>query len=131
MLGRWSLDLESDVLLSKYLITNIFTFKVSHICPDIGVQSVDNHLPVGRTSNLQSSIHETRCWWSSSPCIVLANVLCLWEEVELNALVKLRLADLATLKESLAASVECAVKDSKEDGSLLGEDLASLVVELS
>lgn len=55
----------------------------------------------------------------------------LWKEVELGALVELLLADLATLKESLAAGVECAVEDSKEDGSLLGEDLAGLVIELS
>lgn len=111
-------------------LTGVFTLKVCHVCPDVRVQCVDDHLSVRRTCDLKSSVHQTWCGWCRSPCIVLADVCSLREEVKLDALVKLRLANLATLEECLAAGIESAVEDSKEDGSFLGEDLTSLIVKL-
>ena len=61
-------------------------------------------------------VNETRRRRCTLPCIVLADVLGLWEEVEEVALVELGLPDLATLEKLLAPRVESTVQDSEEDG---------------
>lgn len=105
------------------------TLKVGHVCPDVRVECVHNHLPVGGAGDLDSTVDETRCGRCSFPCIVLTDVLGLWEEVEEVALVELGLANLAALEQGLAGAIERAVQESKEDGCVFGQDLAGLVVE--
>jgi len=56
-------------------------------------------------------------------------VLGFWQKVELTTLVKLQLANLASLEKGLACGVEGAVEESEEGSSILGEDLAGLVIE--
>jgi len=56
-------------------------------------------------------------------------VLGLWQEVELSTLVELHLADLTPLEEGFAGRVECTVKKGEEGSGILGQDLASLVIE--
>jgi hypothetical protein len=84
----------------------LFTFEISHVCPHVRVQGIDNHLPVGWASNLHTSVNETWCWWSSLPCLVLSDVLRLWKEVWEIALVELLLADHTSLKQSLSCLIE-------------------------
>lgn len=107
------------------------TLKVGHVCPDIRVQGIDNHLSVGRTSDLDSAVGKAGCWWCALPCIAVADVLSLREEVGKLAGVELGLAGFASLQQFLASLVECAVEKGQEDGSLLGDDLASLLIERS
>jgi hypothetical protein len=56
-------------------------------------------------------------------------VLGLWEEVEQIALIELGLADDTALEQLFPALVECAVEEGEEDGGVLAEDLACLVIE--
>lgn len=105
------------------------TLKVCHVRPYIRVQSIDDHLPVGRTGDLNPSVNETRRWWCALPCIVLADVLGLWEEIWNVALVELSLANHAALKECFSGAIESAVEQCKENSGLFGEDLAGLVIE--
>jgi hypothetical protein len=110
---------ESKEMISnrRYLFpTSLLTFKVGHVSPDIRVQRIDDHLPVCGASDLNPTVNETRCRWCTLPCIVLADVLGLWQEVEELALVELGLPDLATLEKLLAPCVESTVQDSEEDG---------------
>lgn len=107
------------------------TLKISHVCPHIRVQRVDDHLAVCWAGDLDAPVHQTRSRWCASPCVVLANVLGLWEEVEQIALVEFCLSDHTTLEESFPALVECAVEESKEDGSIFAQDVSVLVIELA
>lgn len=56
-------------------------------------------------------------------------MLGLWKKVELVAIVKLLLADLASFEEGLPSSIEGAVQYGEEDDSFLAQHLSSLVVE--
>jgi len=105
------------------------TLKVSHVGPDVRVQGVDDHLPVSWSGDLNSAVDKTWSWWCGSPCVIVTNVLGFWQKVELTTLVKLQLANLASLEKGLACGVEGAVEESEEGSSILGEDLAGLVIE--
>lgn len=105
------------------------TLKVGHVGPDVRVQGVDNHLSVSWSGNLDSAVDKTRSRWCGPPCVIVTNVLGLWQKVELTTLVKLQLANLASLKEILACGVEGAVEEGEEGSCILGEDLAGLVVQ--
>lgn len=131
MSGHWSLRQNWLGCLPKCAACEPeeLTLEVGHISPHIRVQGVNNHLPVGRASDLYSTVHKTWSWWCTLPGIVVTDVLGLWEEVESVALVELGLADHATLEESFPRAVEGAVEHSKENSSVLGEDLAGLVAE--
>jgi len=107
------------------------TLEVGHVGPDVRVQGVDDHLPVSRSGNLNSAIDETWSWWCSPPCVILADVLSLWQKVELGALVELHLADLTSLEKVLARGIESTVEESKESSGILRQDGASLVIERS
>lgn len=107
------------------------TLKVGHICPDIRVQGVNNHFSVGRTGNFNSAVGKTGSWWCTLPCIAVADVLGLGEEVGKFSSVKFGLTGHASLQQFLASLVECAVEKSQEDGGFLGDDLAGLVIERS
>jgi hypothetical protein len=107
------------------------TLEVGHVCPDIRVQRVDDHLAICRASDLDAPIDQAGRWWCAFPCLVLADVLGLWEKVEQVALVELSLSDHTSLKESLPALVECAVEQGEEDGSILAEDVTLVVLQLA
>lgn len=109
----------------------LLTFKVCHVCPDIGVERIDNHLPVCGSGDLDSAVDETRCWGSSLPCVVLTDVLCLGEEVQKVALVELCLPDHTTVEELFAPGIESTVKDREEDADFLGENLLLFAVKLA
>jgi hypothetical protein len=109
----------------------LHTLKVGHICPDIRVQGIDNHLAVGWAGDLDTPVDETWRWWCALPRIVLADVLGLWEEVEKVTLVELSLSDYSALKQCLPALIECAVEERKEDTGVLAEDVTVLVVEVA
>lgn len=101
------------------------TLKISHVCPDIRVQRVDDHLAICGTGDFHTAVDETRSWGSTLPGIVLTNVLCLGQEVGEVTLVNLGLAVDTALEEGLASRVEGAVEDGEEGTGVLGEDLAS------
>jgi hypothetical protein len=105
------------------------TLKVGHICPDISIQGIDDHLAVGRACDLDTPVYQAWSGRCALPCVVLTDVLGLWEEVEQLALVELGLAGNAALKKLFPALVECAVKEGEEDGGVLAEDMARLVIE--
>jgi hypothetical protein len=105
------------------------TLKISHVRPNVRVQRIDDHLAVRWSSNLNTSVHKTWCWRRASPCIILPDVLGLWQEVEDVTLVKLGLSDIPSLKESLACAIERAVEHCEEDGSILAKYLSGLVIE--
>lgn len=109
----------------------MLTLEISHVCPDIRVQCVDNHLAVCRSGNLYSAIDEARSWWCALPCGIVADVLGLGQEVKEVALVKLSLAEYSPLQELLSAVVECAVEKGKEDSSILAENVTVGVVQLA
>jgi hypothetical protein len=108
-----------------------FTFKVGHVCPYIRVQSIDDHLAVSGSGDLDSPVDQTGSWRGSSPGVIVANVLCFWEEVEQVALVEFGLADHSPLQQVLAALVECAMQEGEEDGGILAENVSVLVIELA
>lgn len=107
------------------------TLEISHICPDIRVERVNHHLAICRASDLDAPVHQAGSWWCASPCVVLADVLGLWKEVEQVALVELCLSNHTALKESFPSLVECAVEEGKEDGSIFAENVSVLVIELT
>jgi hypothetical protein len=109
----------------------MLTLEISHVCPDIGVECVDDHLAVCRSCDLYSAVDETGGWWCSLPCWVLADVLGLGEEIEEVALVELSLTQHSPLQKLLSAVVECAVEKSKEDSSIFAEDVTVGVVQLA
>lgn len=107
----------------------MLTFKISHVCVDLRVQCVDNHLAVGWSGNLDSAVNETWCWWSSSPGSIISDVLGLGEEIRENAFVELGLSDNTALEELLSSCVEGSVEESDESNGILGEDLLVGVVD--
>jgi hypothetical protein len=109
----------------------VLTLEVGHVCPDIRVQGVYNHLAVCRSSNLDAPVGQTGRGWCTPPCVILADVLGLWKEVEEVSLVELGLSDHSSLEERFPALVECAVEKGKEDGSIFAEDVTVLVVQLA
>jgi hypothetical protein len=110
---------------------SVRTLEISHVCPDIRVQRIDDHFAICRASDLHTPINEAWRWWCALPCIVLADVLGFGEEVEKVSLVELGLPDYSSLKQRFPALVECAVEERKEDTSVLAEDVTVLVVEIT
>jgi hypothetical protein len=110
---------------------SVLTLEISHVCPDVRVQSVNNHLAVCRPSDFYSAVHQTRSWRCSSPCVILTDVLGLGEEVEKVTLVELSLANHSSLQELLPAVVECAVEESKKYSSILAKNVTVGVVQFA
>lgn len=109
----------------------MLTLKIGHVCPNIRVKGVDDHLAVRGSSNLYSSVDKTWSWWCSLPCVVLTDVLGLRKEVKELALIELSLADHSPLQKLLSAVVECAVEKGKEDSSILAENVTVGVVQFA
>jgi hypothetical protein len=128
MLERWHLG---DLLVSMGIWERSceHTFEIGHVCPNIRIQGVDHHLPVYRAGDLHTPVGETWSGGSSFPCITLANVLCLREEVREYSSVQLGLANNTLLEKSFASWVKGTVHKSEKDGSFLAQDLFGLVIE--
>ena len=107
----------------------VLALKIGHICPDIGIQRIDDHLPVGRACDLDSSVHEAWSWWGTFPCRVLSNVLGVWEEIESGAPVELDLTHFSPVQELFTSGIECPVEQCQEDNGIFGQDLARAFVE--
>lgn len=107
------------------------TLEIGHVSPHIRIQGVDNHLAVGGTSDLHSPINKTWSWWCAFPCVIVANVLGLWEEVKKVALIKLSLTNHSSLEETFPALVKCAVEEGKEDSGIFAENVTVGVVQLT
>ena len=105
------------------------TLEISHVGPDIRVQCVHDHLPVGRTSDLDTTVNQTGSRGSTLPSVILPDVLGFRQEVEQVALVNLGLTVNPALEESLASGVEGPVEDGEESTSILGEDLAGVIIQ--
>src|SRR2546430_796871 len=88
----------------------VFTFQISHIRPNIGIQGVDHHFPACWPRDFHSSVYKTWCRWSTLPSIVLTDMLCLWQEIGKLASVNLSLANYTALQESLSCWVEGTMK---------------------
>jgi hypothetical protein len=131
MLSHVGADESRECQLHSFASEALRTFKVSHICPDVRVQGIDNHLAICRPSNLYTPVNEAWCWWCALPCIILADLLGLWKEVEEIALVELGLPGYSSLEQRLPALVECAVEECQKDARVLAEDVTVLVVEVS
>lgn len=117
--------------LPCYIQDRGHTLKVGHICPDIRVQGVNDHLAVSRASDLDAPIDKARRGWSAPPSIILSDVLGLREEVKEISLVELSLTNYSSLKQRFPALVKCAVKEGKEDTGVLAEDMTVLVGEVA
>lgn len=107
----------------------VHTLKVGHVGPDIRIQSIDDHLAVGRACDLDAPVHQSRRWRSTLPRLIVADMPRLGEEVEQLPLVKLGLANYTSLQEGFPALVECAVQQREEDGGIFAEDVPVLVVQ--
>ena len=129
MWERWNLAISLAVRLAFDELGH--TFKIGHISPHIRIQCVYNHLAIGWTCDLHPSVHQAGCGGSTLPCVIFSDVFGLREEVEEIALVELRLPDFPAFKEGFPGSIEGAMEEGEEDGGVLGEDLASLVVQRS
>lgn len=105
------------------------TLEIGHIRPHIRVQRIYDHLPVGRTGDLDPPVHQTGRRWGPLPGGIVADVLGLGQEVWEGALVKLGLADLAAFQQLLASVVERAVQQGKEGEGLWCQDLAVLLFD--
>lgn len=105
------------------------TLEIGHVGPDIRVQSIDNHLPIGRAGDLNAAVDQTGSGGGALPGIVVTDVLGLGQEVGEMALVDFGLAVYTALEEGLAGGIEGAVQDSEESASILGKDPAAIVVQ--
>lgn len=107
----------------------MLTLEIGHVCIDLRVQCVDDHLAVGWTGNLNSAVNKTWCWWGGSPGSIISDVPGLWEEIWENPLVELGLSDNTALEKLLSSGVEGSVEEGDESNGILGEDLLVGVVD--
>jgi len=101
--------------------------KIRHIGVNIGVQSVDDHLSISGTGDLNTSVLQTRSGGSTLPDRVFSDVLGLGEEIGESTVVNLLLALNTASQKLLAATVESSVEGGQERNGVLGEDMASIV----
>jgi hypothetical protein len=101
--------------------------KIRHVGVNIGVQSVDDHLSISRTGDLNTSVLQTRSGRSTLPDRVFSDVLGLGEKIGESTVVNLLLALNAAGQKLLAASVKSSVEGGQENNGVLGEDVASII----
>ena len=130
LLALLEVDLATDGVVEVHLAVDHVgpgrgagVLEVGHVGVDIGVESVDDHLAVGGTGDLNAAVDKTGSGRRTLPCGVLTDVLGLGEEVGEDTAVDLGLADLAALEEVLAGLVEGTVKEGDEGESLGSQDL--------
>jgi hypothetical protein len=99
------------------------TLKIRHICPDIRIQSINNHLAICWAGNLHSAVDETRGRFCSFPRLILPDVLGLWKKVRKLASVELCLSDHAALEEILTGAIEGPVEEREECNGIFTQDL--------
>lgn len=106
------------------------TFKVGHKGGSTRVQSVDDHLAIDGSSNLDTTIGQTGGGDSTSPSDILTDRGRLGQEVGEDTLIDLLLTEDTLLQKGLASSVEGTVQGrdelegfGSEDLSVLGRDL--------
>jgi len=123
-------DLPSDSVIEVDLaIHHVFpggrggVLEVSHISPDVCVEGIHDHLPVGRAGDLNPAVDETGSRGSSLPGLILTNVPGLGEEVGKNTPIEFGLAVAAALEKPLPAAIEGAMEKCEEDDGLLSENL--------
>ncbi len=107
-------------------IAKIHTFEISHKGLGSAVQSIDDHLPVSRTSDLNASVLQAWCGGCTVPRRLSANVGGLSWEVECDARVKAALGVLASNEKALAGCLECAMKGGEELERAVCEELSLL-----
>lgn len=108
----------------------VLTLKVSHERLCSAVQSVDDHLPVCRTSDLYPPILEAGSRRGAYPRRVSANVCGLGVEVERNACIEPLLRDSACDEQALASGLESPVESGEELEGVLGEYLGLSLLSL-
>lgn len=123
-------DLATDGIVEVHLAVDHVSpgrgagvLEIGHVSVDIGVESVDDHLAVGGTGDLDAAVDETGSGRRTLPCGVLTDVLGLGEEVGEDTAVDLGLAELTALEEVLASLVEGTVEEGDEGESLGSQDL--------
>ena len=127
--GAVASDVARQFRSEKAFVCARRTFKVGHVGPDIRVQGVDDHLPIGGSGDFDAAIDQAGGRRRSSPRIIFTNVLCLREEVGKVALVELLLASRSSAQQVLAGGVEGSMEHGEEDEGVLVQDATSLVVE--
>lgn len=102
---------------------SIRVFEVGHESLGSRVESIDDHLPVRRSGNLNPSILQSRSNSGSSPADILSNVLGLRREGQLSSLVEFSLKSQSSEEELLPLSVKGSMQRSEELESFRREDL--------
>ena len=93
---------------------NARTFKVSHERLRAAVGRVDDHLPVGGASDLNTPVLQARAWRSAEPRGVRADVRGLGGEVKGLPGVEPQLSGLARDEEALAGGLERSMEGGEE-----------------
>ena len=99
------------------------TFKIGHICPDIGVQRIHHHLSIRGPGDLHSSINQPWGGLCSLPRIILSDMLCLREKIGKRAFVELCLTDNTTSEEFFSRGIEGSMEESEERNSFFAQNL--------
>ena len=105
-----------------YLQLRTHTLKICHERLGTAIQSVDDHLPIGGTGDLNTSVLQTRSRWSALPGRLSTDVGGLRGEVKGYPCVEACLSCLAGSEKSLACCIECPVKGSQKSEGTLSED---------
>jgi len=105
------------------------TFEIRHVSPDICIQRIDDHLAVGRASDLNPSVHQARRGIGSPPRRIITDVFGLGQEVREDSFVDFSLAEHAALEKLLAGLIEGSMEGCEEGAGFLGEDLAGSVAD--
>lgn len=98
-------------------------FEVGHEGLSPGVEGIYDHLPIGRTGDLDPSVLETRGRGCADPRTFGADASGLGGEVEFAAIIELLLNGLSGLEEGLTRGVESSVEGSQELDGIVSQDL--------
>ena len=98
-------------------------FKVGHKGLSPGVEGIHDHLSIGRASDLDPPVLETRGRGCADPRTFCADVGGLWGEIEFPAAIELLLNGLPGLEEGLTRGLEGSVEDGQELDGVVGEYL--------
>ena len=77
------------------------------------------HLTIDRPSDLNSSVFQARSRFRRSPGLIVADMFCLWQEIQHDAGIDLLLSQLASLQELFPGGVEVPVQAGEERHSFI------------
>lgn len=90
------------------------TFEVGHECLGSGIESIHDHLPIGRTCDFNPPVLEPRGRGGTDPRAFGADVGSLRWEIEFSTVIELLLNRLPGIEEGLAGGLEGPVQGGQE-----------------